>query len=141
MNKITKFFDWLEEITYKKSPTNSFTDEDWSKFSSFLIHRYISMNPDYLEVVNEIQLFSGNDKKQIYAAYRDILPKQKQWLKYIGSKKSESENTNIKHLAKYFECSEKEASEYANLIGEEGVQYYIQKMGINELSTTKKKKK
>lgn len=141
MAKINKFFDWLEEITYRKSPTNSFTDEEWILFNPYLIHRYVSQNPDYIELVNEIQQFPHENKKQIYSAYRDILPKQKQWLKYIGGKKEKNDNSNLEHLAKYFECSLKEASEYVDLLGEEGVQYYIQKMGVNADKPTKKKKK
>jgi hypothetical protein len=48
-------FDWLNEITYSKRPWDNFTNEDKNEFNIFMIHRFISMNPDYIDVVNLIQ--------------------------------------------------------------------------------------
>ena len=141
MSKIKTIFDWVGEITVKKSPTNSFTEDDWSKFNSFMIHKFISQHQDYIDTTNEIQKIPHEKKQMIYSAYRDMLPKQKVWDGYIGSKKTEKDNINISYLAKHFECSEKQASEYANSLGEDGIQYYMDYLGVNVLNTKKKTKK
>ena len=48
-------FNWLEQITVKKQPTASFTEIQWDSFNSFMIHKYLSMQPEYIELVNYIQ--------------------------------------------------------------------------------------
>ena len=40
-------FNWLNEITYNKRSWDSFTSEDKDEFNTFMIHRFVSMNPDY----------------------------------------------------------------------------------------------
>ena len=57
-------FDWLKEINSKKSPVESFNDDDWEQFNSYMIHRFLSMNTDLIELVNEVQSFHPTDKKQ-----------------------------------------------------------------------------
>ncbi len=76
-------WNWLEEITYKKSPIDSFSEQDWESFNSYMIHRFISMNPYYIELSNEIQTILPTEKKQIYTIYRELIPKRKVFLKYI----------------------------------------------------------
>lgn len=134
-------FSWLDEITLHKRKADTFTDEEWVSFNSFLIHKYVSMEPKYIEIANFIQKIPHDHKKQIYNAYKDFLPKKKMFFKYIGAKKSKKQETNVDFLSTYFECSVKQASEYADLIGEDGVQYYIQKQGtIADIKPKKKKK-
>ena len=48
-------FDWLNEITVKKTPPEKFSQESWDKWNSYMIHRYLSMNMDYIDIVNYVQ--------------------------------------------------------------------------------------
>ena len=48
-------FDFLNQITYYKQPWDTFTDDDKAEFNTYMINRFISMNPDYVDVVNTIQ--------------------------------------------------------------------------------------
>ena len=48
-------FDWLKQINYIKSPVESFSDKDWEIWNSYMIHRFLSMNTNFLEVVNFVQ--------------------------------------------------------------------------------------
>ena len=68
-------FDWLKHINQLKTSVESFTDGDWDKFNSYVIHRVISMNPDYLEIVNYVQDLPPQEKKKIYSIYREFIPK------------------------------------------------------------------
>ena len=71
-----KIFDWITEIQVKKRKWNSFTDEDKKSFNVFIINRFLSMNPDYLELVNYIQQYTNGQLKpqQVYECYREIIP-------------------------------------------------------------------
>ncbi len=50
-------FDWLKEITSNKSKWESFTEEEQSSFNPYMMHRLLSMNPEYIEFVNLVQTF------------------------------------------------------------------------------------
>ena len=55
-------FDWLKEITSKKSDWDSFEDKDKETFNPYMIHRFLSMNEDYVELVNYIQTIPYTEK-------------------------------------------------------------------------------
>ena len=82
-------FDWLEEITVKKTPSANFTEESWDSFNSYMVHRYLSMDINYVELVNYVQKISPQNKKQIYTIYREMIPKKKVWLKYVKPSKKQ----------------------------------------------------
>ena len=58
-------FDFLNEISYNKREWKEFTPEQQSAFDPYMIHRFISMKQDYIEVVNEIQ-FTPMPKEILY---------------------------------------------------------------------------
>ena len=43
-------FDWLNEITVKKTPIKNFTQQDWDDWNSYMVHRFLSMNPNYFQI-------------------------------------------------------------------------------------------
>ncbi len=56
-------FDWLKHINQYKTPVEKFTDKDWDVFNAYMVHRFLSMNKDYIEVVNYVQEFPPQEKK------------------------------------------------------------------------------
>ena len=81
--QIKNIFGWLEEITVNKSPLSSISDESWDTWNSYMVHRYVSMNQDYVDIANLVQKINPQNKKQIYSIYKEMIPKRKMWLKYI----------------------------------------------------------
>jgi len=77
MAKIKNIFDWLTEITINKSPVDSFSDEDWKQWNSYMIHRFISMNQNYVEIANILQKFPPQNHKKIYLAIKILSLKRK----------------------------------------------------------------
>ena len=130
-------FDWLNEITIKKTLPNNFTEESWDKFNSYMIHRYLSMNIDYIDIVNYVQKINPTNKKQIYSIYREMIPKQKVWLKYIKSQTPKKNDELVNYVAEYFECSLGEADHYIDIIRETGVRSILWQMGIDEKEQNK----
>ena len=43
-------FDWLKHINQYKTPSDKFSDKDWEVFNSYMIHRFLSMNKEFLEM-------------------------------------------------------------------------------------------
>ena len=62
-------FDWLKAINSTKPPVESFTDKDWEVWNSYMVHRFLSMNPEYLELVNHAQTILPQNKKEIYFSF------------------------------------------------------------------------
>ena len=128
--EIKTLFQWLEEITVKKSPPSHFTDDSWNSFTPFLIHRYISMNQSYVEVANHLQKMDPSNKEAIYLAYSQLLPKKKLWLKYIKNENKSKLKLTPELISKYFECSTSEAEDYIKILPKEKIQSIFENMGI-----------
>ena len=127
-----QIFDWLKEITVNKSKWESFTEEEQATFNPYMVHRFLSMNPDYVEFVNLVQTFSYSDKEKIYNIYLYMLPKKNMFFKYIKSTKSKPKEALLKHIASYYECSLGEAEEYTHILRESGVKSILTKLGIED---------
>jgi hypothetical protein len=125
-------FDWLKEITSNKSKWESFTEEERASFNPYMMHRLLSMNPEYIEFVNLVQTFPYSDKQKIYSIYLYMIPKKNMFHKYIKSSKKKKQESLLKHVASYYECSLGEAEEYIDILRESGVKSILTKLGIEE---------
>ena len=125
-------FDWLKEITSNKSKWESFTEEEQSSFNPYMMHRLLSMNPEYIEFVNLVQTFPYSDKEKIYNIYLYMIPKKNMFHKYIKSSKKKKQESLLKYIANYFECSFGEAEEYIDILRESGVKSILTKLGVEE---------
>lgn len=144
MNKqkhIKDLFGWLNEITQNKTSIENISEESWKSWNTFMINKYVSMCPEYIELVNYVQRIPYDQNKQIYSIYREMIPKRKVWLKWIGSKKKSKNQTATEYIAKYFECSLGEAEEYMDILREHGVRSILYKMGVGEEEAEKLLKK
>jgi len=130
-------FNWLEEITIKKSPPEKFSEEEWNVFNSYMVHRFLSMNVDYIDVVNYVQKINPQNKKQIYTIYKEMIPSKKVWLKYIKSEVKSAPEELVKHVSSFYECSLKEAEQYFPILGKKGLNEILHKLGIEEKQINK----
>jgi hypothetical protein len=127
-----KIFDWLNQITYDKQPWNLFTEEDKKSFEPYMIHRFLSMNPEYIEFVNLVQTFPYTDKEKIYNIYLYMIPRKKMFLKYIKSSTKKRQEKLLGYVASYYECSLGEANEYIDILRENGVKNILNQLGVEE---------
>jgi len=125
-------FDWIKHINVLKTPIDEFSDKDWDVFNSYVIHRVLSMNPDYLELVNEAQVIMPQNKKEIYSIYKEFIPKNNKWNKYIKSTTKTKSKELIGYLKDYWECSNREALEYYNLLDKSEIVSILNSIGLNK---------
>ncbi len=97
-----------------------------------MVHRFMSMNPDYLEIVNYVQDLPPQEKKMIYNIYREFIPKNNKWNKYIKSKVKQPNKDLIDHIKNYFECSSKEAKEYINILDTPEINRILTNRGLDK---------
>jgi hypothetical protein len=118
-------FDHLKNITITKGPYLG--EEGWN---NWMINRFLSMNQDYIEVVNIVQKNTWQMKGEyLYNLYRDIIPKQYVYLKYVKSNtKQEYSIEEIEAIQQYFEVSKKEAKEYIDILPKEELEIITQQI-------------
>jgi len=134
-------FDWLNEITYTKRDWNSFTEDEQSSFSPYIVHRYVSMYYGYIDIANITQKLPMTEKEKIYTVYKTMLPKNKMFLKYIKNQNKKSYNELAQYVAEYFVCSLGEAEHYIDILREVGVRGILHEMGVQEKEAEKMIKK
>ncbi|MFZ9302414.1 MAG: hypothetical protein ACO239_03525 [Sediminibacterium sp.] len=125
-------FDWLKEINSTKSHPDTFTNQDWDIWNSYMVHRFLSMNPDYIELVNEVQALPPSNKKQIYSIYREYIPKNNKWSKYVKSSSKEFDKDLILQLKKHFNVSAREIKDYLKILDKKEIQSILNKQGLEE---------
>ena len=135
MKKPATIFDHLANITWKKTTWESLDEASQKSFSPYLINRWLSMNPDYIEIVDMFQQYTIGplSKKQVYQLYFDILPKQKTFNKYIKGKKQDKYNKDlVKMIAEHYQIARVEAEEYVGLLGKDNLSSILKKYGKND---------
>ena len=130
-------WDWLKQINSVKADPSSFSDKDWELWNSYMIHRFMSMNPDYLELVNEAQKIMPQNKKEIYSIYREFIPKNNKWNKYVKSNIKKRHNELLDHLSNYWECSKTEVKEYMEFLGNDEILRILTSIGLEKKEITK----
>ena len=127
-------FDWIGQILVDKKPWDSFTEEEQKTFNAFIINRWLSMDEEFVEVVNYFQKYSIGtlEPREVYKWYSDFLPKGKRFNKYIKGKKDKKYDPElIRIMCEYFQCSKIEVKENLSLISKEELKEILQKYGTD----------
>ena len=131
-SKPATLFDHLANITWKKKPWSELSESDQKTFSPYLINRWLSMNPNYIELVDMFQQYTIGplSKKHVYQLNFDFLPKQKSFNKYIKGKKQDKYNKDlVKLIADHYQIARIEAEEYISLLNETEISSLLKKYG------------
>jgi hypothetical protein len=127
-----ELFDFLHAVTADQSMQffDGLNDADKKKYkySRYMLHRFLSMNVNYAPVVNELQKYPSIPDRAHYQFLTNILPRGKQYNKYIkGSRDEKYEKWLVELVAKHYQVSKVEAITYLEI-------YYTQnKTGLREL--------
>ena len=127
--------DWMNQLLVHKKHWDSFTGDEQKKFSPFIINRWLSMDKEFLEIVNVFQKYSIGtlEPREVYKWYCDILPKGKRFNKYIKGKKSKKYNTElVDMISNYFECSKLQTRDYLELIHKNELIEILEKYGTDK---------
>ena len=125
-------FNWINEILVSKKHWNDFTEDEQKKFSPFIINRWLSMDKEFLELVNYFQKYSIGtlEPREVYKWYCDMLPKGKRFNKYIKGKKDKKYNTElIDIMVQHFECGKVEVKQHLELIDKVELKEILEKYG------------
>ncbi len=122
--KSKTIFDILNDLSFNKV---EWENQEQKKVQTWMLNRWLSMHPDYLEIVAECQPMTDNlSPEMYYKFYLDLLPKKKFFTKYI-SKKAEKEDsyerlTNF--ISNCLNCSLAEADQNLQIL----LQYHLEEL-------------
>jgi len=131
----SSIFDILNHITYHKTKWEDLTEEEKAAVNPYMLHRFISMKQEYLDIVNLIQKYQNLPAKAIYKFYCDVLPKQKTYFKYIKAS-GKQDNETIKYIAEYFSCSQREAKDYIDILDTNQISIILNEIKGNDSKGT-----
>jgi len=137
-SKPINIFAILDYLTYSKKPYEKLTEEEKNVINPYMLHRFISMNEDYVEIANLAQIYPPTEKEKIYKFYLEFIPKRKVFLKYIKSQIKTPNTKLLEILSKYFIISTREVIDYIPLLGGSLIKqilenYNLDKKEIKEL--------
>ena len=147
---VKKLFDHLNAITSEQDPNyfNKLSEEDLKSWSNFMVNRFLSMKPEWVELVATLLPLSQTlSPKEMYKLYINVIPKGKYFLKYVkGKSEDKYEQFIVDLLKKEYDCSENQEIEYLEVLyssreGREYLKYVSEKYGIDKKQITKLKLK
>ena len=122
-------FDHIKNLHTKKRCWEDFNDEEKKSFNVFIINKGLSMNPNYLGIVNMIQNFTGLNQiispKEVFNIYFNLLPTNFRYYKWIKGEKTKKEKEKAEYLAMHFKVSTREAYDYLQLLDRKTVNKII----------------
>jgi len=115
-------FDFIDGITSKKKEWKNWSDLDQSKFTPFIVNRWLSMRQDLTEIINELQTYTIGllRPQETYRLYHELLPNSKGFAKYIkGKKEDKFTDKLIAQVAEHYHVSKSEAIDYIELLNQD----------------------
>ena len=131
-------FDHIKNLHTKQRTWDNFNDEEKKSFNIYIINKALSMNPNYLDIVNMVQRYTNNmlNPKEVFNLYYNLLPNKFRFYKWIkGTKDKNKEKYQI--LAQHFKCSSREAKDYIELLDKKEINKIL-KLYKNDNATSKK---
>ena len=127
--------EWINQILVYKTPWENFDESEHKTFSPFIVNRWLSMDNDFLEIVNFFQKYSIGllEPKDTYKWYCDVLPKGKRFNRYIkGKKQVKYDKELVDIVCKHYETSKTECVEYIELLKKSELTSMLELYGKNK---------
>jgi len=111
-------FEHAKSVCTDKTPWKFLPEEDQKSWNVFMVNRILSMNTDYLELVDMVQMHSNMPPEAVYKLYCEMLPKGYRFIPFL---KKGGNSDAIKAVAKEYNISKREAREYVKMLPEEEI--------------------
>jgi len=134
--KAKGLFDHLNQIREGKDQKyfDKLTDADKKSWSSHMICRFLSMQPELIDFINEIQKFGSIlEPREFYLILIEIVPKGRAYYPYIKNTSDKKwSKALLELLRKHYQESERNVIEYLSLLRTEELRTIISLYGLSE---------
>ena len=135
-------FEHVKNLHTKKRRWEDFNDEEKKSFNVFIINKALSMDPNYLNIVNMVQNFTGLNQilsqKEVFNLYYSLLPNKFRFYKWIKGEKTKKDKEKAEYLATHFKVSIREAYDYLKILDKKTVNNIIKNYKWNIQKKTMK---
>lgn len=117
MNKPKGLFDHIDAIYTNQQPNyfDTLSEADKKSYSNYMVNKFLSMNVHQVPYVNELQKYTLTPELH-YAFFSRIIPKGKQFNKYIKKTKDvKYEEWLVNIVVRHYNVSIVEAEEYLQI--------------------------
>ena len=122
-------FEHVKNLHSKKRRWEDFNDEEKKSFNVFIINKTLSFNPNYLNIVNMVQNYTGLNQilsqKEVFNLYFNLLPTQFRFYKWIKGTKTKKDKEKAEYLAMHFKVSTREAYDYLKILNKKTINQII----------------
>lgn len=138
--KVKGLFDHLNHVREKQDPNYfiNLSDADKKSWSNFMMCKLLSMQPEIIESVNEIQKYQHLPPEHFYRICIAITPLGRGFFPFI-KKKGEGSYTKelIDLLRKHFSESKRNVLEYLPMMTKKEIRSIVMMYGYDENETDK----
>ncbi len=137
-DSITKpkgLFDHINHVREKQDPNyfDKLSEADKKSWSNFMVCRFLSMQPDIIDAVNQVQKYSSIlSPKEFYKVLIAFVPKRRAFYPYIKSKSEKYNPALLTLLSNHFQDSERNVLEYISILTKADIVGIVGKYGYNE---------
>tara|TARA_Y100001963_G_scaffold78066_1_gene108184 strand:+ start:878 stop:1306 length:429 start_codon:yes stop_codon:yes gene_type:complete len=118
-------FEHVKNLHTKKRQWEDFNDEEKKSFNVYIINKTLSFNPNYLNIVNMVQNYTGLNQilsqKEVFNLYFSLLPNNFRFYRWIKGEKTKKEKEKAEYLAVHFKISTREAYDYLKILDKKTV--------------------
>ena len=122
---------WIDHMTAYKTPWDKISQEEQKSYNPFINNLWLSMNPDFIEIVNEVQKFQVPNRDH-YNLYCKILPKKKPYFRWIKARKKVYSKDVVKLLASFYNVGTKEIYDSLCVLSKEKIINILKQMSYND---------
>ena len=133
--KTKSLFDHINEVRVGKNPKyfDTLSDADKKTWSNYMVCRFLSMQTDIIDVINDIQYYQDKlTPEQFYKLCITVTPKGKGYFPYIKNTSEKYNKSLLTLLCIYFQDSERNVVEYLHLLPRDDVRNIVKKYGYSE---------
>ena len=117
---------------------DTLSDADKKSWSNYMVCRFLSMQPDILDLVNDIQQYAALPPEQFYKICLLIVPEGRSFYPYIKGKKDGKWKPELVELLRaHYQESERNVREYLELLTSEDLRATVEKYGYSEKDAIK----
>lgn len=123
--------EWLDHICIKKTNWNSFTEDQQKTYLPYIINLFLSMAPELIEVVNEVQKQQVPNKDH-YNFYKTVLPKKKLFFRWLKAKKKEYSKDVVERIAAFYSISTREIYDSICILSQQNIIDILKQIGTSD---------
>lgn len=130
-------FELANSLLTEKRDWEKLSEQDKKAFNSFMVIKFMGMNKDLCVLMNSLQDVISLDPKTVYNIIKENTPKEKKYLAYINKTGKKDNEELISYIAKFYECSLREAKDYLSLLGKEDLKEILLNFSLDDKEIAK----